>query len=169
MQITITSDRQLTEGLLIPITEWRLPHRLVTATYRPESGSADFASATPAYFASIYNSLFRALGLNTIDPRYDWVELKMNGARYLVERHVQIAPAYDIELRDMAGTKHAADIFFENTSNARFFSSYDVVEQNGTIINYNCPGSQLTNHTFEFAIVAIQHGSIVLFYTCDED
>jgi hypothetical protein len=171
MKIFIESERDLTDGLLPHIASSpRFPHRIITARYQgPWESDAMFAAADKTSVSPIYHSLFALLALQPIDPKYEWAEVSLGVARKLVYQHVRQSPAYEIELRSDEEAQAVTSRIVRGLSHTRYFSNHDAMEQDGKLVNHVCPGGQLTDHTFEFAIVAIRPDSLVLFLTCDED
>jgi len=171
MNIVIESDRELIEGFLPCIVSVaQFPHRIVTARYQfTWESDALFDEANTSEIVPIYHALFDKLGLRSIDSSHEWSELSLRAARYLVYKHVRQSQAYGTELRTDADAQATTAFIAPDMQHTRFFSNHDVIERDGAIVNYVCPGDQLTDHTFEFGIVTIRPKSLVLFLTCDED
>ena len=171
MEFEIKSDRELSEGLPSP-SVWRpgFPNRIIHAQYeRLWETDEQFDIARSSEVASILKDFFKTLDFFGIAPKQEWPELSYDAAHHLVYKFARHSQAYDIELRSNEDAQLITTSIVENVPHARFFSNHDVVRQDGQIVNYVCPGGQLTYHTFEFAIVTVRPDSIILFLTCDED
>lgn len=171
IEIQIDSDRVLAEGLPA-LSLWRpgYPNRLVTARYTgPWESDDSFTNASQRDVSAIYNTLFRALGFQAICPDREWSELSIENARYLVYLHVRQSMAYEIELRSDNDARALTELIVPDQPHTRCFSNCDVIARDGKMLNYLSHGDQLTNHTFEFAIVVVRRDAISLFLICDED
>lgn len=171
MTFNIKTDRELSDGLPA-ISVWRpgFPNRIIHAEYHGLWESDDqFDFARHSELMPILHEFFRTLGFFDIAPAQEWPEVNREAAWDLVHRFVKHSQAYDIELRSTEDAQRIASSIVDEEPHTRYFSNHDVIRQDGQIVNYVCPGGQLTYHTFEFAIVVIRRESILLFLTCDED
>lgn len=171
MEFHIKSDRELIEGLP-SISVWRpgFPNRIIHAHYDGLwMTDEQFGLAQSSEVTAVFHEFIKTLGFPDIASTEEWTELSIDAARYLVYKFVKHSQAYDIELRSNEDAQSITSAIVEGVPHARYFSNHDVVRQDGQIVNYICPGGQLTHHTFEFAIVTIGPESIILFLTCDED
>ncbi len=171
IEIQIDTDRELAEGLPA-ITLWKpgFPNRLVTARCKgPWESDDSFANASQRDVSAIYNTLIRTLGFQAICPEHEWSELSIENARYLVYLHLKQSMAYEIELRSDNDAQTLTSLIVPDQPSTRFFSNCDVIARDGKMLNYLSHGGQLTDHTFEFAIVVVRRDSINLFLICDED
>ena len=173
MKLSIESDREFVDG--------RTPHpylkkitlpvqRLVVARYdNCWESFAGFGEASSTAIAPILRTLFDDLGLRAIDPAYEWIELQRNAAQYITSMYLRFSQAYGIEIRSEDVAANICASLIPETEFARFFSNYEVVEQDGKIVGGGLAADHLTDHTFEFSIVIATPETLSLLISWDED
>ena len=172
MCLTLLQNEELTEGRTQhpALGRFTLPlQRVIRARHDLNLLEIDREELTFRRLIPKLNPFLASLNLRSIPPQTDclWPELERECASAMIRTHLQFGRAYGQQLRDEQSVNILADRLLD--SGICFYSNYAApINEDGSVA-MELEGESITDYTFEFAIIALQHATLTLFLSLDED
>ncbi len=172
MCLTLLQNEELTEGRTQhpALGEFTLPlQRVIRARHDFNLLAIDREELTFRRLLPKLNPFLTSLNLRSIPPTTDclWPAVERECALAMIRKHLQFGKAYGQQLRDEPSVNTLAYRLLG--SGICFYSNYAALLSEDGSVAMEFEGESITDYTFEFAILALQHTTLTLFLSLDED
>ena len=122
-----------------------------------------------------FNEFLKAAGFLEIFPAgecisWEWDEFYETDVWLILSHYLKYGQAYNQEIRSDKRVKELTEYFLRDVKGSLFFSNNEVfTNEDGVRCFGSGVGAELTNHTFEFGLFAINNKRIKLLIITDED
>ena len=123
----------------------------------------------------LFNKFLKAAGFLEIFPAgeyvsWEWDELNEDDVWLVLSHYLKYGQAYKQEIRSEERVKELTEYFLKDTKGDLFFSNNEVfTNEDGKRCFGGGIGAEITKHTFEFGLFAINNKRIKLLIITDED